>query len=116
MTATERSIGFKFSRQFILSNCIPVFRWQQHEVLRIALHLLEAVTFLCLITGLERRYFRNIVLFYISPITGFSYLTNWLAYLYGPIQSPRPDVMPDRREGIMRAAGFGFARIDTQAS
>ena len=23
--------------------------------------------------------------------------------------------MPDRREGIMRAAGFGFAGIDTQA-
>ena len=43
-------------------------------------------------------------------------LTNWLAYLYGRIQSPRPDVMPDRREGITRAAGFGFARIDTQAS
>ena len=43
-------------------------------------------------------------------------LTNWLAYLYGPIQSPRPDVMPDRREGITRAAGFGFACIDTQAS
>ena len=36
-------------------------------------------------------------------------LTNWLAYLYGRIQSPRPDVMPDRR-------GFGFACIDTQAS
>ena len=34
-------------------------------------------------------------------------LTNWLAYLYGRIQSPRPDVMPDRREGITRAAGFG---------
>ena len=43
-------------------------------------------------------------------------LTNWLAYLYRRIQSPRPDVMPDRREGITRAAGFGFACIDTQAS
>ena len=43
-------------------------------------------------------------------------LTNWLAYLYGRIQSPRPDVMPDRREGITRAAGFVFSRIDTQAS
>ena len=43
-------------------------------------------------------------------------LTNWLAYLYGGIQSPRPDVMPDRREGITRAAGFVFACIDTQAS
>ena len=44
-------------------------------------------------------------------------LTDWLAYLIGRIQSPRPDVMPDRREGITtRAAGFGFARIDTQAS
>ena len=43
-------------------------------------------------------------------------LTNWLAYLYGRIQSPRPDVMPDRREGITRAAGFVFACIDTQAS
>ena len=32
-------------------------------------------------------------------------LTNWLAYLYGRIQTPRPDVMPDRREGITRAAG-----------
>ena len=46
----------------------------------------------------------------------FYLLTNWLAYLYGRIQSPRPDVMPDRREGITRAAGFGFACIDTQAS
>ena len=35
--------------------------------------------------------------------------TNWLAYLYGRIQSPRPNVMPDRREGITRAAGFVFA-------
>ena len=47
----------------------------------------------------------------------FSYLlTNWLAYLYRQIQSPRPDVMPDRREGITRAAGFVFTCIDTQAS
>ena len=43
-------------------------------------------------------------------------LTNWFAYLYGRIQSPRPAVMLDRREGITRAAGFGFACIDTQAS
>ena len=43
-------------------------------------------------------------------------LTNWFAYLYGRIQSPRPDVMPDRREGITRAAGFVFACIDTQTS
>ena len=28
-------------------------------------------------------------------------LTNWLAYLYGRIQSPRPDVMPDRREAVL---------------
>ena len=29
----------------------------------------------------------------------FDYLlTNWLAYLYRRIQSPRPDVMPDRRD------------------
>ena len=48
---------------------------------------------------------------------GHSYLlTNWLVYLYGRIQSPRPDVMPDRREGITRAAGFVFACIDTQTS
>ena len=46
----------------------------------------------------------------------FYLLTNWLAYLYRRIQSPRPDVMPDRREGITRAAGFVFACIDTQAS
>ena len=46
----------------------------------------------------------------------FYLLTNWLAYLYGRIKSPRPDVMPDRREGITRAAGFVFACIDTQAS
>ena len=26
-------------------------------------------------------------------------LTNWLMFLCGQIQSPRPDVMPDRREG-----------------
>ena len=62
-----------------------------------------------------------------TPITGhgppdgvirkskYYLLTNWLAYLYGRIQSPRPDVMPDRREGITRAAGFVFAGIDTQA-
>ena len=43
-------------------------------------------------------------------------LTNWFAYLYRRIQSPRPDVMPDRREGITRVAGFVFACIDTQAS
>ena len=43
-------------------------------------------------------------------------LTNWLAYLYGRIQSPRPDVMPDQREGITRVAGFVFACIDTQTS
>ena len=55
----------------------------------------------------------------LNSIRTFSYiflLTGKLAYLYGRIQSPRPDVMPDRREGIMRVAGFGFARIDTQAS
>ena len=43
-------------------------------------------------------------------------LTNWIAYLYGRIQSPRSDVMPDRREGITRAAGFVSACIGTQAS
>ena len=32
------------------------------------------------------------------------------------MQSPRPDVMPDRREGITRSAGFEFDSIDTQAS
>ena len=52
-----------------------------------------------------------------SPFTLLCYLlTNWLAYLYGRIQSPRPDVMPDRREGITRAAGFVFACIHTQTS
>ena len=49
-------------------------------------------------------------------INKYYLLTNWLAYLYERIQNPRPDVMPDRREGITRAAGFGFACIDTQAS
>ena len=43
-------------------------------------------------------------------------LANWLAYLYGRISSQRPDVMPDQREGITWAAGFGFACTDTQAS
>ena len=51
--------------------------------------------------------FRN-VLYYL--------LTNWLAYLYGRIQSPRPNVMPDRREGITRAAGFVFACVDRKTS
>ena len=46
----------------------------------------------------------------------FYLFTNWLAHLYGRIESLRPDVMPQRREGIIRAAGFVFARIDTQAS
>ena len=51
-----------------------------------------------------------------SPIF-YHLLTNWLAYFYtGEHKFPNPDVMPDRREGTMRAAGFGFARIDTQAS
>ena len=55
--------------------------------------------------------------FCVEDFTDFNYLlTNWLAYLYGRIQSPRPDVMPDRREGITRAEGFVFACIDTQAS
>ena len=43
-------------------------------------------------------------------------LTNCLTYLYGRIQSPRADVMLDRREGIIKAAGFGFVRVDTQAN
>ena len=52
---------------------------------------------------------------------GFYYLLiNWLAYLYGQIQSPRPDVIARPKggynEGITRAAGFVFARTDTQAS
>ena len=37
-------------------------------------------------------------------------------YLYGRIQRPRPAVILERREGIARAAGFKFARIDRQAS
>ena len=51
-----------------------------------------------------------------EKVAGILSFTNWLPYLYGRIQSPRPDVMPDRMEGITRAAGFGFACIDTQAS
>ena len=48
---------------------------------------------------------------------GISYrLTNWLMFLCGQIQSPRPDVMPDRREGIVRAEGFVAARIETSVS
>ena len=43
-------------------------------------------------------------------------LTNWLMFLCGQIQSPRPDVMPDRREGIARAEGFVAARIETSVS
>ena len=52
----------------------------------------------------------------IEALNKYYLLTNWLAYLYGRIQSPRPGVMLDRRDGITRAAGFGFACIDTQAS
>ena len=38
-------------------------------------------------------------LLFINWVRGLYYLlTNWLAYLYRRIQSPRPDVMPDRRE------------------
>ena len=33
-------------------------------------------------------------------ITQYYVLTNWFAYLYGRIQSPRPDEMPDRRNGV----------------
>ena len=43
-------------------------------------------------------------------------LTNWLMFLCGQIQSPRPDLMPDRMEGIARAKGFVSARIETSAS
>ena len=43
-----------------------------------------------------------------SEVRKFYLLTNWLAYLYGRIQSPRPDFMPDRREGITSSAGFGY--------
>ena len=46
----------------------------------------------------------------------FYRLTNWLMFLCGQIQIPRPDVMPDRREGIARAEGFVVARIETSAS
>ena len=58
---------------------------------------------------IDRRPYRNFS-------QAINLLTNWLAYLYERIQSPRPDVMPDRKEGITRAAGFVFACIDTQAS
>ena len=35
----------------------------------------------------------------LTELVGQCYLlTNWFAYLYGRIQSPRPDVMPDRRD------------------
>ena len=44
------------------------------------------------------------------------HLTNWLMFLCGQIQSPRPNVMPDRREGIVRAEGFVAARIETSVS
>ena len=68
----------------------------------------------------ERAVYRSqqfLRMFTISDFPSKYYLlTNWLAYLYGRIQSPRPDVMPDRREGITRAAGFVFACIDTQTS
>ena len=62
----------------------------------------------------------NVPPVYCTDIMQYYLLTNWLAYLYGRIQSPRPDVMPDvmpdRMEGITRAAHFGFACIDTQVS
>ena len=60
---------------------------------------------------------QHLTFFERQSVSVLSYLlTNWLVYLYGRIQSPRPDVMPDRREGITRAAGFVFACIDTKAS
>ena len=43
-------------------------------------------------------------------------LTNWMMFLCGQIQSPRPDVMPDRREGIARAEGFVASRTETSSS
>ena len=46
----------------------------------------------------------------------FYRLTNWLMFLCGQIQSPRPDVMPDRREGIASAEGFLAARTETSPS
>ena len=57
-----------------------------------------------------------LITFKIGNVAKYYLLTNWFAYLYGRIQSPRPDVMPDRREGITRAAGFVFTCIDTQTS
>ena len=41
----------------------------------------------------------------------YYFLTDWLAYPYGRMQSPSPDVMPNRSQGITRAARFGFAGI-----
>ena len=55
--------------------------------------------------------------FYVGSSLFIHYrLTNWLMFLCGQIQSPRPDVMPDRREDIARAEGFVSARIETSAS
>ena len=43
-------------------------------------------------------------------------LSNWLAYLFEHVQSLRPDVMHDQREGITRAAGFGLTHTEMLAS
>ena len=43
-------------------------------------------------------------------------LTNWLMFLYGQTQSPRPSQCPPFGRALRRALGFVSARIETSAS
>ena len=62
-------------------------------------------------------YDNNMKINLLMPFAILSYrLTNWLMFLCRQIQSPRPDVMPDRRQGIARAEGFVAACIETSVS
>ena len=100
-STAEFLVVYKLSKEWnILSNCCKCLLVKLVQKPKIKMHVWMKH---CITTA--------------QTFNDLSYLfINWLAYLYGRIQSPSPDHMPDRREGITRAEGFGFACIDTQAS
>ena len=102
-----RQIYYVARHNFHVPSVVTLFYWLWDVLIR--LYYMHSVN---ITTALSENTQRH----QLSPWYQDYLLTNWLAYLYGRIQSPRPDVMPDRREGITRAAGFVFACIDTQAS
>ena len=57
--------------------------------------------------------FLDVCLKFLESLVYYYRLTNWLMFLCGQIQSPRPDIT---REGIARAESFVAARIESSAS